>query len=545
MDLSELVSESASIFVGKVKGKSQRWNDKGNLILTDIEFSVIEVISGNPGKKVTYTFAGGSLNGETHSISVVPHFHNSEKYIVMIDKNHEFKFSPAVGGYQGVFAESHFRNNGRNKSGSAPSVENLGFDGFKAVIRNQLAFAHGGRQKMTAGLPVDLSFSDIGKLLSKEQCACSGIRDDRRAKAGGRQAFKTYARLAQVPVSVNPRPASDSLMNGSDRRMMEEWNRYANVFDIGSGTGSWAWSNGVFDIAGFVSNAALVNTFGSGWGNSLGVTFTKTNSAGIIVEADIFLNPSSKWASSNESIPFTPHAYGIDLTLIHELGHVLGLDHDFTGLSVMNYAPQKFDGEYMLRSNDILAIQSLYPNAVYDVNDVGVYLYKASGYRYYSSAKVTRSGSEVNSVGVGDEVVVSDYTVENVGNQGSGAVELKWLLVRNYKSLEGAIELGVSQHSSLNPGASQKSSAPLVIPDGIAPGEYYLATTVIGNQDALTENNSSWLQKSISVTNPNYSGEDLGALSSASLAASNSSNSVIASAGGGGGGGGGCLMKRR
>lgn len=531
MDLSQLVESSNKIFVGKVKKVSCRWNENHSLIVTDVLFSIEESLKGKYGEDfVKYTFSGGQLDGESHQLSVVPSFYVGEKLLIMIDQKSRMQFSPVTGGTQGKFSSQHFSNSSGRFKSTGKGDSSMTFNDFVSVVKNNLSFNGSGRHKMSASLPVNLSYSELANISGHESCGCSS------KSSVSRQAFKTFAQLSSVPVSINPRPATDSLIAGKDIKMMEEWNKYANVFAAQSSTGSWNWLDGVFDIAGFVDEATMQSTFGTGWGNSLGVTFTKTNSRNEIVEADIFLNPSARWAPTNKIIPFMPYAYGVELTLIHELGHVLGLDHDFTELSVMNYAPQKYDGEYMLRSNDIKAIMSLYPSAVKDNKDVGIYLYKSSGYRYYASSKVEINGNVASEAKPGETVRIVDYTIENVGVQSVGSVQVHWYLSPDYGVESSSVLVGSSQTSALASGLSKQFTSSFTVPEYVPPGEYYISAKIDDVSDSNSTNNRNWLQKSITVINSNYSPDE----KSTSNVETNIYTESIGS--GGGGGGGGCLI---
>lgn len=93
---------------------------------------------------------------------------------------------------------------------------------------------------------------------------------------------------------------------------------------------------------------------------ALAHTRTEVRSDGVIVRADINLN------SGNQPLTVGDTQVGYDLltTLVHELGHALGLDHTALEDSVMNAAPRYGQTRFRaLQDDDLSAICSVYPPA--------------------------------------------------------------------------------------------------------------------------------------------------------------------------------------
>jgi hypothetical protein len=103
IDRQEVIQRSKLIFVGSVQTKNARWNDKGNLIVTDYIFKVDDTLFGECGKTVTFTFAGGQLADEGQAVSDVPEYKVGDVILLMIEDSETPIFSPVTGMYQGSF----------------------------------------------------------------------------------------------------------------------------------------------------------------------------------------------------------------------------------------------------------------------------------------------------------------------------------------------------------------------------------------------------------------------------------------------------------
>src|SRR5437764_13610269 len=83
---------------------------------------------------------------------------------------------------------------------------------------------------------------------------------------------------------------------------MSKWNYYASVFRVyTTPTGTFAWRDGVFDLDGWPNSATLASQYGSGWdASTIGVTFSRFDIFGRIIEADIALNPAFSYTLDDE-----------------------------------------------------------------------------------------------------------------------------------------------------------------------------------------------------------------------------------------------------
>ena len=109
----EVIQRSSLIFVGSVLEKNARWNEKGNLIVTDYVFAVDDVLWGEvDSNRLTLTFAGGQLSEEGQAVSDVPEFEVGELVLLMIEESDYPLLSPVTGGDQGKFLAGEIDDSG-------------------------------------------------------------------------------------------------------------------------------------------------------------------------------------------------------------------------------------------------------------------------------------------------------------------------------------------------------------------------------------------------------------------------------------------------
>ncbi len=151
MDMQEVIQRSNLIFEGSVLEKKARWNDMGNLIVTDYVFAVDDVLLGEVGsKELTLTFAGGQLAEEGQAVSGVPEFKVGDHVLLMLEESDYPLLSPVTGGEQGKFLAGEIDSSGNrvvldssNRIMKRADGENIYFKNFVEMVKREIAVVKG------------------------------------------------------------------------------------------------------------------------------------------------------------------------------------------------------------------------------------------------------------------------------------------------------------------------------------------------------------------------------------------------------------------
>jgi len=538
MERIEVIQESELIFSGQILTKNCRWNELGNLIVTDYEVRVDQVFKGvQGGETILLTFAGGELDGETHQVSDVPSFEVDQLVVLMVESIDRPLFSPLTGVYQGKFYLGNVNGPGAPTvfDGSGHPIADshgasMGWEQFEQMIWDEVAKARklpppdrsvpdyllpfvlqdlpeipyessiaAGAQGIAEPLRQPDADSPL-KFEKKRQFEGPG-KDKESPEADGSDpgTMWSYARKAKtVPIVYNPWPNSfPEWCRFHDQYALSRWNVYCNIFQVMTATGNWAWENNRFDMCGFPTNQTMIDQFGAGWGaNTLAICWRRWDNSGIL-EADIAVNPAFSWTTTPFAAYSNTNLHYLPQTMTHEVGHSWGLDHQFNVLSTMNYLPHRFRSYDLLFMDDILAVRHAFPAQSVNRTDLGVYLFNANGFQ----SAIESTVSQTNVV-TGSNVTIGNIVIENIGTSNSVAPTLDWYLVPTIGSWSGNYYVGSTTHGSLNSGNWFLTSRTLTIPAGIPNGTYYFAAFVTNANDSVGSNNSSWLSRQIFVQNP-------------------------------------------
>ncbi len=542
LSLDEMVQQSAAIVVGTVGASRTRWGDTSRRwMLTEFTLAVDTVLYDGEqrvpiDRRILLNYWGGTLDGETQGIAGLKMPRTGERLLLMLRPRDDTNgFSPTVAIDQGTFTvtladaagatmltDSYGRTIVSNAAGNAA----IGGKGTRMTVAEFAIWlrANGDRIRQTPArsspprtqdarvLPTFAKtpdFSGVRKPVADNSSmpvasalsgpAGSGFPHPIEATFGPTLSVNSLATAlrapvigpsystvhqAHPPIVVNVFPSSFTLWSPEDQYQLGKWNYYAaDLFRRYTvATGTYGWPDNRFDLTGWPSSADLQRVYGRGWGaNELGVTFYRWDGGGWLLEADISLNPAVSWTLDDEWVYDGSFAYSFRNTMLHEAGHMHGLEHSFNSLSLMNYMPDDFRGFAFPYADDAQGVRVEYPSNVAAVNDLAAYLYVACGNQCVTDANYPYS------VYAGNKLSLQNYHVENVGTTTISTPTIEWYLTEQRNFVNNYYGLGSSTYSSLPPFTYFTPSSVginLDVPTFVRAGKYYLAGFIRGDGGA-------------------------------------------------------------
>ncbi|HJU54814.1 MAG TPA: matrixin family metalloprotease [Pyrinomonadaceae bacterium] len=245
--------------------------------------------------------------------------------------------------------------------------------------------------------------------------------------------------LSSSLYAPQPNIKAGSDVAGAARRALGRWAEAANIrfvvtaSDVQSVSAPGTRGDGVslITIARTVENAA---PFAGAGGEMAGRTRVFSTVAGSITEADVVLNPNQPFSADG-----TPGTYDLEATFMHEVGHLLGLEHSAVLGATMQPRQAK---------NGIYNLSAQPPRTLSDDDRAGVRaIYGArlgSGLRGAISGTVTfSSGAPVFGANVWAEEVTTGRVAASNITLLNGAYRIEGLLPGSYRvlaqSLSGAV----------------------------------------------------------------------------------------------------------
>jgi len=215
----------------------------------------------------------------------------------------------------------------------------------------------------------------------------------------------------------------------------------------------------------------------------LGVTMV-TWQQGEILDADIWLNGDLEWTDQND-LYMEAEPVNLQMVMMHELGHSIGLGHENDIVAVMNaYYPNGGqvgpDFDVIPLPDDRAGARSLYPAGDQET-DLG-----ASNY-YRTGPDTSDYFRPVGSADPGSEVSFT-YTVHNLGTTDQEDFSVAFYLSDDQAIDTSDRKIGEATGLSVDSGSSLTRSVDLLIPETIAIGTYYFGF-IVDSGDTIEENN--------------------------------------------------------
>lgn len=536
LSVAELAAVAPHVVVATVAGKASRWNAQHTLLVTDYALRVEERLRGAAPDRVVITVPGGTLGDLTDDTCVSVSLEPGARYLLFLGDLDRPSFTPVLGAGQGMFREvpgksGSFAAAGESREPMVTGGKAVRFADLVAAVRPLAAKALAaprppGPEDPTlpakrwdlAARPSLLSIAPLAGLETARWAAPPLPGEDAPAiveiAAGPplrpRSLKFQYFELAKPPIVVNPLPP-DSAFAPWDQHEMAEWNRYAGDLYrvIATPTSTWAFGNGISDIAGFPDSQTMTQQFGSGWyeiGSSvLAVTFTRKQD-GVLLEADVAFNPSWTWTVDDIAGRSRGQGYPFKDVALHELGHVWGLKHPWqyqqvSWDSVMNYKSKHYY-EAELFADDTSAVRAAFPPGV-ALRDGLISAYTTAYDPFFHDAEYTPATPSVSTIRTGGSfTLTSPIKLENPGTVKLLNPVIEVYLAPTQSSFTGAVLLKrVTVRGSVPAGATQRVNVgPLRVPATAKAGTYFLAFFLRDAKDAYQGNNGAWSNEDVTLT---------------------------------------------
>ncbi|TDR42054.1 matrixin [Tahibacter aquaticus] len=518
--LQELAS-APRIVVAEVEKAQSRWNPQGTLIVTDYTLRRVEALRGDFDARFVLTQGGGTVGEETHQLSDLPVLRAGARYLLILNREDNPVFSSVRYGAAG--AREVEASTGRLLGGGDLSVFR---DAVKkaAVIDDDML-----RGRSREAYPAAQYRRDIKPASSLSQ---RPLENQDVVLPPGRQDESTFVstRFADAPLPFLPEyvvqhaPApfitfnnfpSSWVWSPVDQQMMAEWNRYGDIFRVSvNPTGTWAWTNNVYDLAGFPGNADMQAQFGAPWGaTTLAICFSRWFGSGPIVESDIAANPAFQWTLDDAfGTENASAAWAFRQTIEHELGHSWGLQHPWETQNVfwpstMNYGP-KWARNPRIHSDDTAGIRSVYPGIA--IHDATLSMYTTADDPLANDAAYTASVPAAPSFQHGQNLsLATPVTLENLGTTTIVNPAVDLYLVQNRFTYTAAVNLGranfVTTVGTYPNSIRALNLGSFAVANTVPTGVYFTAIALAssGGVDVVPGNDSAWgtLENPVAITN--------------------------------------------
>ena len=497
MDAREMVLASPDVVVAVVEDRQSRWSSRHALIETDYTLRVEGRLRGQAPERLTLSIPGGTVDGVTDDTCVTVRLEPGARYLLFLDDLRPSALSPITGAAGGMYREVPDPSGslvaaGEGRKLLAVQGRAVHFADFVEAVRGLIAEVDSGQAPEATGRT-----RPQGSLPTK---ATVPVSPEAREKY-------VFLELAITPVFVRALPA-DSPFSPVDQELMGYWNLYGgDVFRALPGNGTWAWANGFFELTGFPDDAQMRTNFQRDWGalgaRVLGVTFSRRQQ-GVIVEADVALNPNFDWTLDDKVSTGRNATYSFRETVLHELGHVWGLKHpwetqDVDWDSVMNYKSKLYH-VHTLTADDATAVRTAHPGVAIHDGLISSYTPVRDAINLYPQLLPARAS--VPSLKRGKSLnLISPIKIENPGTEPLADLTVEVYLAPQQFSFDHAIRLkSIKVPGPLESAATQWIDVgKLTVPRNAPAGTYFLAFRLVDPGDEFLDNNGAWSSEDVKV----------------------------------------------
>lgn len=532
MSVPELAAASPHVVVATVEGRQSRWNGPRDFIVTDYTLRIEDRLRGQSPERVVITVPGGTLGNLRDDTCVSVHLEPGSRYLLFLDEPGGHSLTPVVGAAQGMYREDGEGYAARGEGAAKVLLQGrpVRFRDLVGAVRKivtETPLAPRSTPKAGLRLPAKIwdpsapvrTMGSAAPLAAPEAWVVPALPADPPAAvevAGGspmsppRRAPEKFvhADLANLPIVVNPLPSSSPFSPG-DQYAMSYWNRYGGdlyrVMDPPSPT--WAYGNGVFDIAGFPDGLTLSRQFGFDWseaGEGVLAFTSRRRQDGVTIEADVVFNPNKQWTLDDDEGMRRGKPYPFKDVALHELGHVWGLDHPWETQnvwwdSVMNYKPKRY---YVVElfADDTAALRDAHPPGV-PLRDGLISSYITDHDGTFNDAAYIPARPSVPAVKAGGSFSLSPIKIENVGTVALVNPAVEVYLAPTPLSFDGAVLVKRAKVKGKVPsgGTLRVGLGTLKVPKSAPVGTYYLAFLLRDPKDVYQGNNGAWSSEDVTL----------------------------------------------
>ncbi len=460
----QLAAGSPHVVVAVVENVRSLWNAQHTLIVTEYGLRIEERLKGGAPERITLTVPGGTVGEETHLTSLSTFLETGARYLLFLEDFGRPTLTPVTGAWQGVFAESE--------------------GGFV----DTLSYA----RELLAEVEARPKASDTAWRAPRAEDPTLPAKawDSRSAKF----------------VIIDPAVAHvvfNLIQPGNrfyhvDWDQMAYWNVYADLFQPTSQpSATWAFGNGVFDVAGFPTDAQMVQQFGSGWGTGVSAISLRVLN-GHTVEADLAFNPAYEWTLDDDAATRPDGPFSFKHVMLSGLGLAWGYYGPSPSSVPRDSVMSSSRPLATLFAEDAAAVRSTYPGTSLLDGLISSYSLKDSSPVTYvpvrASASSVRAGKNVK--------LLNPVKIENPGTEAFSNPNVTVYLVPQRFSLEGAILLKKFRlRGQVNSGeAKTLALGPVKVPTSVPAGSYYFAFVLEVSGDGYLANNRAWSDPDVKIT---------------------------------------------